>query len=82
MNLNHASERDEAHQRVGGQQAEGHLQGLPEGLQVLFFQAGVHHIQKDERGGGAALYMVRKVMVKPKDLGSNIMERVGNVPLS
>lgn len=55
MNLNHASKRDEAHQCVGREQAEGHLQGLPEGLEVLSFQTRVHHIQKDERGGRAAL---------------------------
>lgn len=66
VDLNHASERDEAHQRVGREQAEGHLQGLPEGLEVLFFQARVHHIQEDERGGGAALQTARQVMVKSK----------------
>lgn len=37
VHLNHASERDEAHEGVGRQQAEGHLQRLLEGLEVLFF---------------------------------------------
>lgn len=55
VNLNHASECDEPHQSVGWEQAEGHLQGLPEGLEVLFFQACVHHVQKDERGGRTTL---------------------------
>lgn len=37
VHLNHTSERDEAHEGVGRQQAEGHLQRLFEGLEVLFF---------------------------------------------
>lgn len=55
MDLNHASECDEAHQGIGWQQAEGHLQGLFEGLEVLFFQTRVHHIQEDQRGCGSSL---------------------------
>lgn len=55
MNLNHASECDEAHQGVGWQQAKGHLQGLLEGLEVLFFQTCVHHIQEDQRGRWSTL---------------------------
>lgn len=55
MDLNHASESDEADQGVGRQQAERHLKGLLQGLQVLFFQTRVHNVKEDQRGGGSAL---------------------------
>lgn len=55
MNLNHAPKCNEAHQGIGRQQAERHLQGLFEGLEVLFFQTSVHHIQEDQRGWGSTL---------------------------
>ena len=55
VDLHHAAEGDEAHQGVGGQQGQGHLEGLAQRLQVLLLQARVHHVQEDERGGGAAL---------------------------
>lgn len=56
MDLHHASEGDEAYQGVGGQQGQGHLQGLLQGLQVLLLQTRVHHVQEDERVRGAALH--------------------------
>ncbi|TNN63983.1 hypothetical protein EYF80_025825 [Liparis tanakae] len=43
VDLHHASESDEADQGVGRQQAEGHLEGLLQGLEVLFLQTCVHH---------------------------------------
>lgn len=60
VNLDHASKCDEAHQGVGRQQAEGHLQGLFEGLEVLFFQTRVHHIQEDQRCRWSTLQCGRK----------------------
>lgn len=59
VNLNHASKCDEANQGVGRQQAKGHLQGLFEGLEVLFFQACVHHIQEDQRSRWSTLQLER-----------------------
>lgn len=55
VDLNHASKGDEPHQGVWWQQTQGHLEGLLQGLEVLFFQARVHDVQKDERGRGSAL---------------------------
>lgn len=55
VHLDHAAERDEAHQGVGRQQAEGHLQRLLQGLQVLLFQTGVHHIEEDQWSRRSAL---------------------------
>lgn len=61
MDLDHAAESDEAHQGIWWQQTQGHLEGLLQGLEVLFFQACVHDIQKDEWGRGSALWGRKKV---------------------
>lgn len=55
VNLDHASKCDQAHQGVGRQEAEGHLEGLFQGLKVLLFQTGVHHIEEDQRGWRSTL---------------------------
>lgn len=49
MNLDHPAKSDEPHQGIRRQQAQGHLQGLLQGLQILLFQARVHNIQEDQR---------------------------------
>lgn len=60
VDLDHAAKCDEAHQGVGWQQAEGHLQRLLQGLQVLLFQTGVHHIEEYQRSRRAALRSARE----------------------
>lgn len=55
MNLHHPPKRDQTHQSIWGKETQGHLQGLLEGLQVIFFEARVHHIEEDQRGLGTSL---------------------------
>lgn len=61
VDLNHASKGDESHQSGGGQQRQGHLQGLFQSLQVLVLHAGVHHVQKDEWNLRAPLVPEKRV---------------------
>lgn len=55
VNLNHPPKGDQSHQSGRGQQRQGHLQGLLQGLQVLILHTGVHHIQEDQRHLGTTL---------------------------
>ena len=49
VHLHHLAEGDEADEGVGGEEGEGHLQGLLKGLQLVLVHAGVHHHQEDRR---------------------------------
>ena len=55
MDLHHAAKRDQADQGVWGQQTQGHLQGLLEGLQVVVIHTGVQDQEIDQGAGGGTL---------------------------
>lgn len=48
MNLDHSAKSDKPHQSIRRQQAQGHLEGLLQCLQVLLFQTRVDNIQEDQ----------------------------------